>query len=498
MQRVSILIAIGSLLLPVAHPVAVRADTWFAYQIDSQVGSGDGLAIDNANRPVVLWGYPTPGSSDRLRFTRWNGTTWTPITEITGTGTVNFADLAIASDGTPRVAWSSYDGGTQTYRFAIGKYDGSSWSAETIESLSLPPFGGFEPGLDLGASDVPQVGYFTNRIARHAIRTGANTWALSTVETQNGPDGVGKGADMEVDAADRAHMVYYDQDANSIHYATNATGGWTTQTISTGDNARLRLDAVGTPHVVISNETTGVREYAKRVGGSWAIVNAPRYGRADLAIDSVGNIHLFAIDTSTSQVWHDWYTGSSWVSELLPTAFNGMAPQRVAIDSSDNLYVLAKAPNGSLQLIWNAGACHVYSLDSDGDSIADCMDNCPTVANPGQEDAESDGVGDVCDNCPNTPNSNQLDSDNDGVGDACDNCPTVSNPDQADCDGDGQGDACDDDDDNDGVPDVQDVCPCNPACVAVDSQGRPRADLNNDCNVDALDIQPLIDQLMCQ
>ncbi len=39
---------------------------------------------------------------------------------------------------------------------------------------------------------------------------------------------------------------------------------------------------------------------------------------------------------------------------------------------------------------------------------------------------------------------------------------------------------------------------CNPVCVAVDAHGRPRADLNNDCDLNALDIQPLIDQLMCQ
>lgn len=58
--------------------------------------------------------------------------------------------------------------------------------------------------------------------------------------------------------------------------------------------------------------------------------------------------------------------------------------------------------------------------DRDGDGVSDATDNCPDVANPGQEDEDSDGVGNACDNCPATPNPNQANSDNDGVGDVCD------------------------------------------------------------------------------
>lgn len=94
-------------------------------------------------------------------------------------------------------------------------------------------------------------------------------------------------------------------------------------------------------------------------------------------------------------------------------------------------------------------------VDTDGDGVAEHIDNCPAVANADQADNDGDGIGDVCDAVADA------DVDDDGVANDVDNCPTIANADQADNDGDGIGDACDVtlDADGDSILDAVDNCP---------------------------------------
>src|SRR4051794_21188440 len=50
------------------------------------------------------------------------------------------------------------------------------------------------------------------------------------------------------------------------------------------------------------------------------------------------------------------------------------------------------------------------TTDMDNDGVNDSCDNCPAVANPGQEDANGNGMGDACDSTPPGSTSNNTES----------------------------------------------------------------------------------------
>ncbi|HWL92574.1 MAG TPA: thrombospondin type 3 repeat-containing protein [Phycisphaerae bacterium] len=152
-----------------------------------------------------------------------------------------------------------------------------------------------------------------------------------------------------------------------------------------------------------------------------------------------------------------------------------------------------ECPNDPNKTAAGVCGCGVADVDNDADTVIDCVDNCPALANANQANADGDLLGDACDACPNDAandadgdsvcgdvdncpalsNADQANADTDGFGDACDtctdtdadgfgnpgfaantciadNCPTIANADQADADGDGLGDACDACTDTDG------------------------------------------------
>jgi hypothetical protein len=85
------------------------------------------------------------------------------------------------------------------------------------------------------------------------------------------------------------------------------------------------------------------------------------------------------------------------------------------------LRTLAQTPGQELTYTCEPpGSGRRAGVDRDEDGFEDALDNCPALANDGQEDSDGDDVGEVCDNCTLVANADQRDTDGDGYGNFCD------------------------------------------------------------------------------
>lgn len=165
--------------------------------------------------------------------------------------------------------------------------------------------------------------------------------------------------------------------------------------------------------------------------------------------------HIIALSKEGRELWRHTSEGGFSHYAVLRMDEKGM----VYFASGKNLYALNTGFSGPDKGAWPMhGATAGYSfsvprieydpsLDSDGDGVADGIDNCPNVAN--SEQLNTDGAldgGDACD----------LDDDNDGFNDDIDSEPKDSSE-NVDTDGDGVSNSKDLDDDNDGILDQWEI-----------------------------------------
>ena len=249
-----------------------------------------------------------------------------------------------------------------------------------------------------------------------------------------------------------------------------------------GNIYTLGLSLSGTPNgneiiTVVPSSSTAIYDASDNAASTSQSSNTVNLNEKVLPIISASSIasNNKTISTTFSEAVFNAVGGSG---ALESTDFNLSLSGGIAnlssntpttIASSGNIYTLG------ITVVGASNGSEVITISPVSNSIYDSNDNLASTSQSNNTvtlntDTDGDGLANSLDNCLTVSNTTQLDSDGDGVGDLCDNCVNTSNSDQANTDGDTQGNVCDLDDDNDGVPDSQDAFPTS-ATESIDTDG---------------------------
>jgi uncharacterized repeat protein (TIGR01451 family) len=100
----------------------------------------------------------------------------------------------------------------------------------------------------------------------------------------------------------------------------------------------------------------------------------------------------------TTDAGADFYPAWSPDSTRLAFSSNRAGQYQIFVMNADGTSQVNISNNsfGDEDPDWAAGSIEPPTGDADGDGVPDASDNCPSVANPNQQDSNNDGIGDAC------------------------------------------------------------------------------------------------------
>ncbi|MFN3218506.1 MAG: calcium-binding protein [Acidimicrobiales bacterium] len=377
-------------LLRCTTPACTGPQTSVLLDGAGDVGSALSLALDAADRPVVAYYDATNGDLKIIRCATARCTDApTPVVADSPGDVGNWPSLALASDGTPVVAYHDATTGdlkvltcgTQDCAGSLFVDPPARTAVRRVTDASVGGTDGLYPSLTLDPDDRPVISYWSSSENWLLVLRCPNTNcqgdfsdvpnAVIDADTGAGP----VASDIALAADGRPVIAYFQPRESELRVARCATancvrrvgGAWEVAAGSEAPDPSTGVHGQN-PSLAISTLDRPVVAYRFAAGG-------------DLAVG-----HCTNSDCSGPQ----GPTRPDLAGDV------GIDPS-MDLDAAGNPIVVHLTAGGQARLVRCADPAGCGSRDADVDGVADDVDNCPGVANPTQSDLDRDGVGDACD-----------------------------------------------------------------------------------------------------
>jgi hypothetical protein len=281
---------------------------WFTMNVADYVGICD-LTLDSKQRPHIS--YVDFGSSGKVRYAYWNGTTWIKEAIPLNSERISYYNsISLGPDDTPSISYYELTGprGTNAkIRLRNVMRVGPYWEVRTVDAVEG------SGKFNSQASDAK--GQIHIAYANVSARTAGMRYALwdgkkwkyeilEGIETGTGGRAVGYSAYMVLDRDGTPHLTYADVAMGQIKYATRENGRWRfevvdeTAGVAYPDRNSLAFDEEGRPYIGFFDSARGLLKVARREGKRWVseVVDSGGVGFTSSMQISEGTLYISYTD----------------------------------------------------------------------------------------------------------------------------------------------------------------------------------------------------------
>ena len=317
------------------------------------------VGVDHTGTPCVVYGYVEVihgtkwcngicDNMDQVDYFTKAGGQWV-MAMADGRDSPDYVSLNVTRQGSVYLATG--DSNYLSYR----AQPGDEWVRKPLPA-ELGGAAAFAATLDSAGN--LHGGYLVQGGLRYAMFADEE-WRVENISL---PKPSGEYPDITADAAGNLHISFWDASRQTLNYATNSHGLWTTEVVSNNVTINkpttVSTDAQGKIHICYSDPTANKIMYAQKTGANWSIqtVGNNPFGRPSMAVDGAGNAHIIYFDWINWGLMYAVNSSGAWaVSRIVAVDWRG-AEADLSVTADGQVYLCLEvgylASNALAEGLW--------------------------------------------------------------------------------------------------------------------------------------------------